>query len=439
VRGHGTSQRVVGTLRLLKTPRCLQVRPALNKHGAACIGGAHVQGPRPGFGQQHGSMHLRPLLLALCPLPFALCPSDRSIYAEARRRLVGFRQRRAEKSSCPTATRPATVMVSPSDRNLHNAMARISLITPAKKQSRAGNRTTAVRWARILQSLGHRVRVAVDYQGEPADLMVALHAWRSAASIRSFRDEHPQAPLVVALTGTDIYRFLDTDPELTLSSLALADVLVCLHNRVNQAIPERFADKLQVIYQSALPLSRPREPSQRFFDVCVIGHLREEKDPLRAALAVRDLPPSSRIRVIHLGKAHHQDWAVRAEQEMARNPRYIWRGEVPRSSVRRAFAKAQLMVLSSIMEGGANVISEAVVAGVPVIASDIPGSVGLLGDGYPGYYPVEDTAALRRLLRRSEQETSFLTELAERCASLSRLFMPEAERESWHALLDRLL
>ncbi len=318
-------------------------------------------------------------------------------------------------------------------------MARISLITPAKKQSRAGNRTTAVRWARILQSLGHRVRVSVDYAGEQTDLMVALHAWRSAASIRAFRETYPQAPLVVALTGTDIYRFLNTDPEPTLGSMDLADVLVCLHDRVGQSIPERCADKLQVIYQSAIPLARPREPSRRFFDVCVIGHLREEKDPLRAALAVRDLPPSSRIRVIHLGKAHHQDWAVRAEEEMTLNPRYLWRGEVPGWAVRKALAKAQLLVLSSNMEGGANVVSEAVVAGVPVIASDIPGSVGLLGDDYPGYYPVGDTAALRELLTRSEEDTDFRTDLTERCAALRSLFRPQAERECWRTLLERLL
>jgi putative glycosyltransferase (TIGR04348 family) len=318
-------------------------------------------------------------------------------------------------------------------------MARISLITPAKKQSRAGNRTTAVRWARILQSLGHRVRVSVDYAGEQTDLMVALHAWRSAASIQAFREKYPQAPLVVALTGTDIYRFLNTDPEPTLGSMDLADVLVCLHDRVGQSIPERCADKLQVIYQSAIPLARPREPSRRFFDVCVIGHLREEKDPLRAALAVRDLPPFSRIRVIHLGKAHHQDWAVRAEEEMTLNPRYLWRGEVPGWAVRKALAKAQLLVLSSNMEGGANVVSEAVVAGVPVIASDIPGSVGLLGDDYPGYYPIGDTAALRELLTRSEEDTDFRTDLIERCAELRSLFSPQAERECWRTLLERLL
>ncbi len=315
---------------------------------------------------------------------------------------------------------------------------KISLITPAKKRSRAGNRTTAERWRRILQSLGHRVRVAVDYGGEDADLMVALHAWRSAGAIEAFRDRHPDAPLIVALTGTDIYRFQASHPAVTVRSMEMADALVCLHDLVHRAIPERFASKLQVIYQSAPPLPRPREPSRRFFDICVIGHLREEKDPLRTAYAVRDLPASSRIRVIHLGKAHDSDWARRAEEEMRRNPRYIWRGEVPGWAVRKTFVKTQLMVLSSLMEGGANVISEAVVAGVPVIASDIPGSIGLLGDSYPGYYPVGDTAALRTLLRRSETDPVFLADLTQRCAARASLFSPEAELERWQALLARV-
>jgi putative glycosyltransferase (TIGR04348 family) len=314
---------------------------------------------------------------------------------------------------------------------------KISLITPAKKRSRSGNRTTALRWAGILRGLGHRVDVAVDYDGQSVDLMVALHAWRSAGSAASFRERYPDRPLIVALTGTDIYRFLASHPEPTLRSMDLADALVCLHDLVHQAIPERYTDKLQVIYQSAPTLTRTRSPSRRHFDICVIGHLREEKDPLRAALAARDLPLASRVRVIHLGKAHDEAWAERARAEMAVNPRYLWKGEVPGWAVRKEFVKTHLMVLSSIMEGGANVVSEAVVAGVPVVASDIPGSVGLLGEDYPGYYPVGDTAALTALLSRVETDPDFLDQLTRHCAARAPMFTPEAERESWRTLLAR--
>lgn len=313
---------------------------------------------------------------------------------------------------------------------------KIILITPAKKQSRAGNRTTAVRWARVLKSLGHRVRIQFVWDGEPADMMIALHAWRSAESIARFRGQFANRPLIVALTGTDIYRFQDSHPDETHRSMAVADALTCLHDLVHEAIPAEFTSKLYVVHQSAPPLSRPRAPSRRTFDVCVVGHLREEKDSLRAAYAVRELPAESRLRVIHLGKAHTEDWARNARDEVARNPRYHWFDEVPAWRVRRRYAKARLMVLSSIMEGGANVISEAVAVGLPVVASEIHGTVGLLGKDYPGYYPAKDTAALRGQLLRAESDPDFVKSLADHCAARSDLFTPERETEEWKIVLD---
>ena len=315
---------------------------------------------------------------------------------------------------------------------------KISLITPAAKHSRAGNRTTAVRWARILRRLGHRVDVATEYMDENADLMVALHAWRSADAVARFRELHPARPLVVALTGTDIYRFLESHPGPTLASMAAADALVCLHDLVGEAVPKRFGAKLYVIHQSALPLPERRQPRQRTFDICVAGHLREEKDSLRAAYAVRGLPAGSRIRVIHLGQAHNEEWAEAARAEMARNPRYVWKGEVAGWAVRREFVKTRLMVLSSIMEGGANVISEAAVAGVPVVASRIHGSLGLLGRDYAGYYPAKDTAALRAMLLRAEQEPAFLKTLEKGVRMKAKLFTPEREQAGWEKVLKNI-
>ncbi len=314
---------------------------------------------------------------------------------------------------------------------------KISLITPAGKRSKSGNRTTADRWERILTGLGHRVAVDESYEGGDADMMVALHAWRSADSMALFRKRFSSRPLIVALTGTDIYRFQDSRPETTLRSMEMADWLVCLHDRVARDIPAEFGAKLTVAPQSAKPLTRPRKPSVRRFDVCVIGHLREEKDPLRAAYAARQMPENSRLRVIHLGKAHDESWAREAEAEMARNPRYLWRGEVPGWAVRREFVKTQLMVISSIMEGGANVVSEALVAGVPVIASDISGNIGLLGEDYQGYYRTGDTEDLRALLERAEKDPAFLSDLNRRCEALAPRFTPKNEAAAWKSVLAR--
>ncbi len=315
---------------------------------------------------------------------------------------------------------------------------KISLVTPAGKQARGGNRSTADRWARILRSLGHRVDVSLDDHGADADMMVAIHAWRSAASIRAFAETHPDRPLVVLLAGTDIYRFQKSHAEETRRSMALATRLVCLHDLVHKSIPQRFHDKLRVIYQSFPPLSMPRAPSPRWFEVCVVGNLREEKDPFRAASAARLAAADSRLRVVQLGRAGDADWRKRIERECRENPRLVWRGEVPGWAVRRQYARSHAMVISSVMEGGANVVSEAIVCGLPVIASDIEGNVGLLGEDYEGYYPVGDEAALARVLERAETAPAFLKRLAAQCRTKRAQFTPAREKSDWKKLLREM-
>lgn len=313
----------------------------------------------------------------------------------------------------------------------------IWLVTPAPPGSRAGNRASANRWATILRRLGHRVTVATDYAGEPADLFVGLHAWRSAAAIARFARDFPERPLVVVLTGTDAYRFIHSDRDTVLTSLEVADRLVGLHPLIGRVVPRSFHGKLRVIVQSARPLAR-RQPARQTFRVCFAGHLRDEKDPLRPALAVRGLPPGSRIRVDAYGKAHTAAWAAAAQAEMQDNPRYRWHGEIAHAGLRRVYARSHLLVLPSVMEGGANVVSEAVMAGLPVIASDIDGSVGLLGEDYPGYYPVGDTDALRDRFSRAESDPAFYAALQAACDARRRLFAPEAEAGGWRRLLDEL-
>ncbi len=265
-------------------------------------------------------------------------------------------------------------------------------------------------------------------------MMVALHAWRSAAAIAAFAERYPDRPLIVALTGTDAYRFIHSHPETTLRSIALAHRLVGLHDLIGETVPPAHRSKIRVIYQSARPIPR-REPAKRSFRICVAGHLREEKDPLRPAIAVRNVPADSRLRVEHYGKAHSAEWAQAAEAEMAANPRYHWYGEIAYHRIRQVYARSHVLVLPSRMEGGANVVSEAVVAALPVIASRIPGSVGLLGEDYPGFYPVEDADALRDLLLEAETDTAFYDRLSAACEARRSLFTPERERAGWEHLL----
>jgi putative glycosyltransferase (TIGR04348 family) len=315
---------------------------------------------------------------------------------------------------------------------------KIVLITPEGPTSRTGNRVSGARWARILRWLGHQVRVASDYDGRAADVMVAVHAWRSAAAIERFKARFPERPLVLQLSGTDIYHFLVSDPRPTLRSMELADRLVALNDRAWRVVPKRLRARLVVIHQSAAPLPCPRRPSRDSVVVSVIGHLRDVKDPLRAAEAARLLPADSRVRVEQVGRAYTPEWADRARAEMAANPRYRWRGDVPPAAVQRLLALSHAMVISSLSEGGANVISEAAVAGVPVLASRMDGNVGLLGADYPGYFPVGDTKALARLLHRLEHEPGFIAKLATSIRRRAPLFRPAREASAWRRLLAGL-
>jgi putative glycosyltransferase (TIGR04348 family) len=315
---------------------------------------------------------------------------------------------------------------------------RIVLITPEGPTKRTGNRVVSLRWSRILRMLGHHVHIASSYDGRPADLMVAIHAWRSAGAIERFKARYPARPVVLQLSGTDIYEYLRSDPGPTLRSMNLADRLVGLNDLAPKAVPPRLRKRLRIIFQSAVPPGRPRRPSTRAVTVAVIGHLRDVKDPLRAAEAARLLPPESRIRIEQVGRAYTPQWAARARAEMKINKRYRWRDDVPAASVRTLLARSHAMVISSVSEGGANVISEAAVAGVPVLASQMDGNVGLLGSDYPGYFPVGDTRALTRLLERLEQEPAFVALLKKAIARRAPRFRPAREIAAWRQLLAEL-
>ena len=312
------------------------------------------------------------------------------------------------------------------------------LVAAAHLGRQSGNSVTAIRWQAILQDLGWQTVLRNQSDGETADLMIALNAYRSAESVLRFRDQYPHKPLVVALTGTDIYRFFGPDQEKMSAAIAAADRLVVLNRLASDTVASDQRHKCFVILESAEPLTAERRPLARHFDVCVVGHLRQEKDPLLPARAVRSLPSSSRIRVRHYGRAHNEEWAAAARHEMGHNARYTWFGEVPRWQIRLALSTSRLMAVSSIMEGGPNCLSEAIVAGLPAVATDIDGCVGVLGEDYPGYFPVGDGNALRELLLHAEQDSAYLSELEKAVAMIAPQFTRERERQRWARLLNEL-
>jgi putative glycosyltransferase (TIGR04348 family) len=316
---------------------------------------------------------------------------------------------------------------------------RIGIITPAPPRSTQGNRITALRWAGILKRFGHRVAISQEYEGQRYDLLIALHARRSYRAIRRFNGEHPESPVIVALTGTDLYRDLRKN-KLAHQSLDMATRIVALQPKALAELRPGWRKKTRVIYQSVQGVAGRsfRRGATHSFDVCVVGHLRAVKDPFRTAFAARLLPPSSRIRVLQIGRAMTPAMATRARAEVKQNYRYRWLGEQSRSRTLEALAQSHLCVISSRLEGGANIMSEAIVSSVPILASRIAGNVGILGDDYPGLFAAGNSEELARLLQRAEDDAKFLAQLKGRVKKLRPLFDPAREAKAWARLIGEL-
>lgn len=311
---------------------------------------------------------------------------------------------------------------------------RIGLVTPDIQGWHTGNRVTVQRWARLLGELGHETSIETVWRGQAWDALIALHARRSHDSICAFHDAHPDRPLVVALAGTDLYIDYPKGDARVRDSLALADQIIALQARALDVLEPEAAARTHVILQSAIPPSDPPPPRPGFFDVAVVGHLRPVKAPFLTADASRRLPQDSNIHVVHVGGALDESLGARATAEMRTNPRYTWRGAQGFDETLRTLAGCRLLSLTSRSEGGANVLGEAIVSGVPVIATRMDGAVGALGDDYPGLFPVDDVNALAALLDRAERDAAFYATLRRTCDALRPRFAPERERESLRAL-----
>jgi putative glycosyltransferase (TIGR04348 family) len=322
----------------------------------------------------------------------------------------------------------------------------IWIVSPAAADANNGNWQSASRWARCLRAR-HRVTISGDWPAPttaqqagaaaPPDLLIALHARRTAASLDAWHRTHPGRPSILLLTGTDLYRDIHSDASAQ-RSLQQATALVVLQADGVNALPPPLRAKTSVIYQSAATLRPMRSSARRHADICMIGHLRPEKDPLtfmRAAALVR----AASARLVHIGGALDAALAQAAQATAATQPRYQWLGAMPHAATRQRLKRSRATALTSTMEGGANVIIESVCAGVPVLASDIGGNRGMLGEDYQGYFPCGDAAALAHLIDRVIDDERFHATLSAQCDARAPLFAPAVEQAALLELVDNLL
>ncbi|MDY7575553.1 selenoneine biosynthesis selenosugar synthase SenB [Actimicrobium sp. CCI2.3] len=312
----------------------------------------------------------------------------------------------------------------------------VLIISPALAKANNGNWQTAARWSRFLRDR-HTVICAASDSGLSAtlqpDVLIALHARRSAEALLEF--EH-RCPSILVLTGTDLYRDIRTDP-VAQHSLVIATRLVVLQAAGLDELPVPLLEKTRVIHQSARTLKAIKR-HRAALKVIMIGHLRAEKDPATFLRACMDLEHED-IDFLHVGGALDASMEMLARSTAERQPRYRWIGNQPHAATRQRLKNSDLMVISSIMEGGANVIIEAITSGVAVIASDISGNRGLLGDDYAGYFPVGDATALSALMRRCASDPLFLAHLQAQCNLRRPLFAPERECAAVRQLVDNCL
>jgi putative glycosyltransferase (TIGR04348 family) len=312
----------------------------------------------------------------------------------------------------------------------------VAIVTPYLADSNTGNWHTAARWAKHLRA---RFRVAImqRWDGSPVDCLIAMHARRSAESIHKFAAAHPDRPVPVILTGTDLYRDIASDAAAQ-RSLELASRLVVLNERGPLRLPRRYRKKTSVIVQSARTLTPAHKP-RRMFHVAVVGHLREEKNPRFVWNLLEVLPPDLRICFHHAGAGLDPQLAARATEVAARDPRYRWLGNLRRAQARQLIRRCHVLLHPSNMEGGAQAVIEAVTSHTPVIGSGIDGNAGLLGVQYAGLFTEGDLDAARRLLARAAREPRFLAQLTWACERRARLFAPAREARAVTRLVDNLL
>ncbi len=313
---------------------------------------------------------------------------------------------------------------------------RILLSTPSVGGIVDGNWVTVRRWSNILTRLGHRCRVARGYRDWPCDLLIVLHALKSRSTILRFRRLRPELRVVLCLSGTDIYGDQSQSPEL-LDSIRLADRLVVLQPLALEELSSRFHAKTSVIYQSVKAREETSRRPSDCFQVAVIANLRVLKAPFSPAHAAHLLPAESRIRIRHVGVPLDQEcFRLLAEQES--HQRWEWLGRLPHQQAMELIADSHLVCIPSQVEGGSNVLVEALSLGTPVVASAIPGLQGTLGKDYPGLFTLGDDSRLAAMLRRAEKDSAFYQSLEEWCRRLRPLTDPQRESDAWAGLLAEI-
>ncbi|NRB45841.1 MAG: glycosyltransferase [Verrucomicrobiales bacterium] len=313
----------------------------------------------------------------------------------------------------------------------------VLIVYPEKKNAVTGNFCSARQYKDILTLLGHNVTLSEKFEGQRAELLIAINAEKKNRDIVQFAGAYPDSRIIVILSGTDIYPEPSED---SILSMQLADSIIVLQNKGIKQVPGDMKEKVHVIIQSVVkdePVSGEKLV-RKGFDVALVSNLRQVKDPFLAAEAARKMPQESELRILHAGFVLDPGLDEVARNESIKNERYRWLGGLDSIEARELIRSCNLLTITSKHEGAGRVVGEAIVNNVPVISTCVDGVTGVLGDDYEGLFPVGDASSLAMLFQRAEMEDGFLDGLKKSCMNQAFNFDPATERNSWNELLENL-
>ena len=311
---------------------------------------------------------------------------------------------------------------------------KINICTGYPLDSPKGNSISARRIERLLLRAGYDA-IAMHSDCPPsADVKISLQAFKTATASTEFKKLNPDGRLFVYLTGTDLHGGIEERPDLAEKVLGLAERLIVCQPACLPDLPERWRAKTTVIYPSIqLPeLLSVEKPSVRLFTN--VGHLRPVKNPHLMFRALRLMP--DKCLAVSLGVALDRSDGQQALIHQQQDSRYRWLSDCDRAEALAWMKNSIATINSSFSEGGANSVLEAIHLGVPVLASNIAGNRGILGDGYGGYFQSNNADELAELMHRCLKDNGFLESLSQQISARRALFSTKSEMTSFINLLD---
>lgn len=288
-----------------------------------------------------------------------------------------------------------------------NASLRVIILTPTALPHVTGNAITSERWRRSLSQEGIVVEVIETQHlnvGSLADtldrfrphIVHAHHVSRAGALLLSplVSEKCGRVPLVVSAAGTDINlsEMTEVERDNVRRICRKARALIVQNHETIISLQELLPDlQNQIVYvpktflwmgdesYDLRAVAGCREEDILFFMPGGIRPVKGNLECLSAMAMVHEEIPN--IRVLFAGPALDAEYAARFEEEIRRLQSFAtWIVQISPKAMRAAYEGAHVVLNYSRSEGLSNVLLEAMAAGRPILASDIPGNRWLIHD-----------------------------------------------------------